>query len=107
MAPSTRSIAKVAPGITFSNGSLAALFDANGYVRFETRTDLEVPGISVSKKKGKDWLSAPGGVATLPGYFHFKNAAQAGAKHPPGESEGVPLREYDESEYSAVQECGT
>jgi hypothetical protein len=82
----------------------AALFDANGFVRFESEADLKVPGISVSKKKGKDWLSVPGGIATLPGYSYVSNVEAP--KHSPGKPEGVALREYDESERLAVKQSG-
>jgi hypothetical protein len=83
----------------------AALFDANGYVRFESRTDLEMHGISVSKGNGKDWLSVPDGIAALRGYSQVKGveAPSHSAKKP----EGVALREYDESERLAVQQSGT
>jgi hypothetical protein len=81
----------------------AALFDANGYVRFETRTDLEIPEIRVSNRKGKDWLSVPRGIATLTSYIKGIEVPE----HPLGRSEGAPLREYDESERLAVQQSGT
>jgi hypothetical protein len=83
----------------------AALFDANGYVRFESGTDLEVPGISVSQKRGKDWLSAPGGIAALPGYRRAESTE--GPRDSANTPEGVGLREYDESERLAVQRSGT
>jgi hypothetical protein len=81
----------------------AALFDANGYVRFEKGTDLETPEIRVSNSKGKDWLSVPRGIAMLPRYVKKVEDPD----HPSGEPEGVPLREYDESERFAIQQSGT
>ena len=35
----------------------AALFDAHGYIRFETEADLKTDEISTSAQKGKDWLA--------------------------------------------------
>ena len=44
-----------------------ALCDARGYVRFETADALEAcPGVFIGK--GKNWLTVPAGIATLPGY---------------------------------------
>lgn len=76
----------------------AALFDASGYVRFETRTDLmDTLGITVSKEEGKDWIWVPDGIATLGGYVKKVEAERL-----PGKPEGVSLREYDESERLAI-----
>jgi hypothetical protein len=44
-----------------------ALCDKNGYVLFKTPRDLQTcPGISIGKEK--NWISVPGGIASLPGY---------------------------------------
>jgi 5-methylcytosine-specific restriction protein A len=82
-----------------------ALFDANGYVRLESRNDLEMPGVSVSKENGKDWLSVPGGIAALPGYRRARSVE--GPNQSVDKPEGVALREHDESERLAVQRSGT
>jgi 5-methylcytosine-specific restriction protein A len=47
-----------------------ALFDAHGYVLFETEQDIDhCPGIVFSKEK--NWLNAPTGIASLPGYRQY------------------------------------
>ena len=48
-----------------------ALFDAHGYLLFETARDLETcPGISIGKEK--NWLHVSDGIATVPGYIRVK-----------------------------------
>jgi hypothetical protein len=84
----------------------AALFDAHGYVRFETERDLEIDEISTSKKKGKNWLSVRSpGISSLVNYVRVNTQALGDKSTVEGsnDSEGVPLREYDESERLAVQ----
>jgi hypothetical protein len=82
----------------------AALFDAHGYVPFESEGDLEIDGIWRSKRK--NWLSV-----RKPGISSLNNYVRMDVGHPLEElavgaddTEGVPLREYDESERLAVQE---
>jgi len=81
----------------------AALFDDEGYVRFETRADLETAGLRVSQEKGKDWIAVPAGISKLPGYIKMAGTPQPSTSKP----EGVPLKDYDESERFAVQQSGT
>jgi hypothetical protein len=88
----------------------AALFDAHGYALFETEGELEVDGISRSTKEGKDWLSVrQPGISSLVNYVRIDAGGLQGT--PPeedsGSMEGVPLREYDESERLAVQQSRT
>jgi 5-methylcytosine-specific restriction enzyme A len=48
-----------------------ALFDANGYIRFDANSDLEnCPGILIGKRA--NWLNVPDGIARLPGYVRIK-----------------------------------
>jgi len=83
----------------------AALFDANGYVRFESIADLKAPEIRVSKRQGKDWLAVPSGISALPGYRRAVRVE--GPSQSTGMPEGVTLRHYDECERLAVQQSGT
>ncbi len=105
-----RFIANRATGITFPDRFPAALFDAHGYVLFETEGELETDEISRSKKEGKDWLSVrKPGISSLINYVRIDKGELR--EKPPKEgsngTEGVPLREYDESERLAVQESRT
>lgn len=51
----------------------AALFDANGYVRFETKDDLlECSGLSGDEDK--NWLNVSSGIASLPGYVRVQES---------------------------------
>ncbi len=44
-----------------------ALFDAHGYVVFETKSDLiNCPGVLTGE--AKNWVNFPAGIANLPGY---------------------------------------
>src|SRR5260370_31867623 len=88
----------------------AALFDAHGYVLFETERELETDEISRSKKEGKDWLSVrKPGISSLINYVRIDKGELR--EKPPKEgsngTEGVPLPEYDESERLALQESRT
>ena len=88
----------------------AALFDAHGYVLFETEEELETDEILRSKKAGKDWLSVrKPGISSLVNYVKMDAAGVRETSPEEGSkgSEGVPLREYDESERLAVQESRT
>ena len=50
-----------------------ALFDANGYVRFETEDDLlGCSGVRVGERA--NWLNVPDGIASLPGYVTVQQA---------------------------------
>lgn len=88
----------------------AALFDAHGYVRFETLAELQATvGVSTSTKKGKDWLTVKEtGIKSLRAYVRKDSG---GSPLPPpwdsNESEGVGLRTYDESERLCVRKSGT
>src|SRR5438105_12608163 len=50
----------------------AALFDAHGYIRFETEADLKTDGISTSTREGKNWLSVKKpGISALSDYVRI------------------------------------
>ena len=88
----------------------AALFDAHGYVRFETLADLlATDGVSTSTRDGKDWLSVKKpGIKSLSAYVR-KDSGGSPLQTPwdSNESEGVGLRTYEESERLSVRESGT
>ena len=45
-----------------------ALFDAHGYIRFETEEDYKkCPGALMGEDK--NWMNVPKGIASLPGYI--------------------------------------
>jgi hypothetical protein len=51
-----------------------ALFDDNGYIRFETEHDLlACPGVLVGERA--NWLNVPNGIASLAGYTSVHNPA--------------------------------
>ena len=89
----------------------AALFDSHGYALFETAEALETEGISTSKKEGKDWLAVrKPGISSLVNYVRIDTGDPRGnhaARKISRSVDGVPLREYDESERVAVQESRT
>ena len=48
-----------------------ALFDANGYVLFETQDDYRnCPGVAIGKEK--NWCHIPAGIVSLPGYVRVR-----------------------------------
>lgn len=48
-----------------------ALFDANGYVVFETEVEYRrCPGMSIGSEK--NWTHVPAGISNLPGYVRMK-----------------------------------
>ena len=49
----------------------AALFDANGYIRFETKKEVaSCPGVLIGTRA--NWLNVPAGISTLPGYIRVR-----------------------------------
>jgi 5-methylcytosine-specific restriction enzyme A len=48
-----------------------ALFDARGYIVFETENDYRMcPGALFGR--GKNWMNVPAGIATLPNYCRMR-----------------------------------
>jgi hypothetical protein len=86
----------------------AALIDGHGYALFENEGEMETVEISRSKKEGKDWLSVrKPGISSLVNYVRVDAGLRERPPEGSNDTEGVPLREYDESERLAIQESRT